>query len=584
MISNEKLSYFINKSKSIGDTNFDKKIKVALLSSFTINGFYETLRVKMSEHQIDGNIHVGAYNQYNQEILKNNSELYNFKPNLTFLMIDTRTILGEIFYSPYSISAEERKKNIEKKFLELKNLINIFLNKSNSKLIITNLHVPTYSPYGLYETKTEYGFHSMIFDFNKKLEVEFMKNDSVYIFNFNQFVSKYGNDNIFNIKQFLFGDIKISLDYIPFLADEFLNYILASLGLSKRCIVLDLDNTLWGGVIGEDGFDGIQLGSNPPGNAYVEFQKHLLALNQRGILLAINSKNNLEDALKVIDDHPNMILRRNNFSCLKINWNDKVSNMKEISQELNFGLDNFVFFDDDPVNREFMKSSLPQVHTVNLSKDPSQYSIILQNLKEFDTLKITKEDSERNQMYLEQQNRKELQNNIVDLDDFLKQLELKVSLKLANEFTIPRISQLTMKTNQFNLTTKRYQEEDIEKLAKDKDFFVGCAQVVDKFGDNGITSVYIINKQNKKEWIIDTFLLSCRVMGREIEKAILAHIISDAKNNDVDKIYANYIPTQKNKPIENFLSNCGFKHENDSWVIIPKDDFKLPDCIKLIEE
>jgi len=424
----------------------------------------------------------------------------------------------------------------------------------------------------------------MISDFNKKLEVEFMKNDSVYIFNFNQFVSKYGNDNIFNIKQFLFGDIKISLDYIPFLADEFLNYILASLGLSKRCIVLDLDNTLWGGVVGEDGFDGIQLGSNPQGNAYVEFQKHLLALNQRGILLAINSKNNLEDALKVIDDHPNMILRRNNFSCLKINWNDKVSNMKEISQELNFGLDNFVFFDDDPVNREFMKSSLPQVHTVNLSKDPSQYSIILQNLKEFDTLKITKEDSERNQMYLEQQNRKELQNNIVDLDDFLKQLELKVSLKLANEFTIPRISQLTMKTNQFNLTTKRYQEEDIEKLAKDKDFFVGCAQVVDKFGDNGITSVYIINKQNKKEWIIDTFLLSCRVMGREIEKAILAHIISDAKNNDVDKIYANYIPTQKNKPIENFLSNCGFKHENDSWVIIPKDDFKLPDCIKLIEE
>jgi len=574
----------MNKSKSLKDRNFDKTIKIALLSSYTINGFSETLKVKMSEHQIGGNIYVGAYNQYNQEILKDDSELYNFKPNLTFLMIDTRTILGEIFYSPYSISAKERKKNIEKKFLELKNLINIFLNKSNSKLIITNLHVPTYSPYGLYETKTEYGFHSMISDFNKKLEVEFMKNDSVYIFNFNQFVSKYGNDNIFNIKQFLFGDIKISLDYIPFLADEFLNYILASLGLSKRCIVLDLDNTLWGGVVGEDGFDGIQLGSNPQGNAYVEFQKHLLALNQRGILLAINSKNNLEDALKVIDDHPNMILRRNNFSCLKINWNDKVSNMKEISQELNFGLDNFVFFDDDPVNREFMKSSLPQVHTVNLSKDPSQYSIILQNLKEFDTLKITKEDSERNQMYLEQQNRKELQNNIVDLDDFLKQLELKVSLKLANEFTIPRISQLTMKTNQFNLTTKRYQEEDIEKLAKDKDFFVGCAQVVDKFGDNGITSVYIINKQNKKEWIIDTFLLSCRVMGREIEKAILAHIILDAKNNDVDKIYANYIPTQKNKPIENFLSNCGFKHENNSWVIIPKDDFKLPDYIKLIEE
>ena len=250
MISNEKLSYFINKSKSLGGTNFDNKIKVALLSSFTINGFYETLRVKMSEHKIDCNIYLGGYNQYNQEILKENSELYNFKPNITSLMIDTRTILGEIFYLPYSISLEERKQLIEKKFLELTNLINIFLKKSDSKLIVSNLHVPTYSPYGLNETKMEYGFHSMISDFNKKLETEFMKNNSVYIFNFNQFVSKYGNDNIFNIKQFLFGDIKIALEYIPFLSDEFLRYILASLGLSKRCIVLDLDNTLWGGVVG----------------------------------------------------------------------------------------------------------------------------------------------------------------------------------------------------------------------------------------------------------------------------------------------------------------------------------------------
>ncbi|MEX0861722.1 HAD-IIIC family phosphatase [Nitrosopumilus sp.] len=584
MISKEKLSYYINKSKSLKPSDFDKTTRVALLSSFTINGFEETLRVKSYEENIGCFTYVAGYNQYPQEILNKDSELYNFKPDITFLILDTRTILGDLFYSPYSISSDERKKIIDQKFLEITNLVDKFVSKSKSKIIVTNLHIPTYSPYGLYETKIEYGFHFMINDFNTKLNKNFMENNSVYIFDFNQFISKYGENDIFNIKQFLFGDIKIALDFIPSLVDEFLGYVIASLGLSKRCIVLDLDNTLWGGVIGEDGFNGIQLGSNPQGNAYVEFQKFLLALNQRGILLAINSKNNLEDALQVIDEHPDMVLRRDNFACMKINWNDKVSNMKEISKELNFGLDNFVFFDDDPVNRELMKSNLPQVYTIDLPKDPSQYSTILQNIKQFNIFQFTEEDSKRNQMYLDQQKRKEFEETITNLDDFLKQLNLKVSIKPADKFTIPRISQLTMKTNQFNLTTKRYKEEDIQKFSEDPNYFIGCAQVVDKFGDNGITSVYIINKENKKEWYLDTFLLSCRVMGREIEKAIFSYIISKANEEGVEKIRANYIPTQKNKPIENLLSNCGFEHDHDSWIITPKHGFKLPNYIVLIEE
>lgn len=580
----KKLSYYINKSKSLETKTFDKKIRVALLSSYTINGFEETLQVKLSENSIECKTYVGAYNQYNQEILNTDGKIYSFNPDLTFLILDTREILGRIFHLPYSISKEERKEIIDEKINEIFNLIHQFEMKTNSKLIVTNLQIPSFSPYGIYETKDHYGFHQMINDFNIKLSSKFYDNDSVYIFDFNGFVSKYGERNVFDPKQFLFGDIKVALDFIPLLVDEFMAYVFASLGLSKRCIVLDLDNTLWGGIVGEDGFDGIKLGSDPQGKAYVEFQKYLLSLNQRGILLAINSKNNPEDALKVISEHPDMVLRRENFACMKINWKDKVSNMKEISKDLNFGMENFVFFDDDPVNRELIKTNLPQVTTIDLPKDPSQYSIILQNLKLFDVLQITEEDSKRNQMYLEQQKRKEYEETITNMDNFLKQLDLQVSIKPADKFTIPRISQLTMKTNQFNLTTKRYQEEDIEKFSKDPNFFVGCARVVDKFGDNGITSVFIVDKQNSHEWILDTFLLSCRVMGREIERAILHYIILKANEEGIEKIRARYIPTQKNKPIENLLPNCGFERDGESWIIKPKDGFKLPDYIKLDEE
>ena len=584
MSEEKKLSYFLNESKNLDPQNSNHKIKSAILCSFTINGLAECLQVKSHTKKINCQTYVGQYNQYNQEILDKNSQLYKFSPDLTFLLIDVRSMLGELFYTPYSLSTLEKEKFIENKFNELKNLIIFFTNQTKSKIIITNLNVPSYSPYGIFETKSEDGFHKSIAKFNQNLIDEFVNNNSVYIFDFNSFVNFYGEQNIFDIKQFLSGDIKISLNYIPKLADQLMGYFYATLGLSKRCIVLDLDNTLWGGIIGEDGFDGIKLGDNAQGNSYVEFQKTLLALHQRGILLAINSKNNLDDAMEVITKHPNMILKKEHFASMKINWNNKVSNMIDISKELNFGLDYLVFFDDDPINRELMKSSLPEVLTIELPKDSSEYSTILKNMKEFDVLKITKEDSHRGQMYFEQKQRHELENTIINLDEFLKQLKLKVKIKSVDKFSIPRISQLTLKTNQFNLTTKRYQEEDIKNLVENNKMEIIYAQVEDRFGDNGITSMYILDKTNPKEWYLDTFLLSCRIMGRQIEKCLMQHIISKAKINNVKKIKADYLPTKKNKPIEAFLPDCGFIQENDSWVFNVNEEFKYPDFIEVIDE
>ena len=579
-----KLSEYIIESKKVNSSDFEGKIKIALLGSFTLDGLNETIKVKCSELKVGCDTFYGGYNRYNEEILNNKSKLYAFSPDVCFLILDTRNILGNLFYYPYNLSADKRREFIENKINELNNLIKAFKEKSNSKLIISNFIIPTYSPYGIFETKTDYGLQEMVFDLNHKLNNICSDENSIYVYDINGFISKHGQENVFDFQQYFFGDVKISLSYIPVLANDLLGYIKPTLGLNKKCIVLDLDNTLWGGIVGEDGFNKIKLGPQPPGNAYVEFQKYLLALHERGIILAVNSKNNLEDAIQVIKEHPNMILREKHFACLKINWNDKVTNLKNIAKELNIGLDSIVFLDDDQVNRDFVRETLPEVLTVELPKDPSLYVSTLTELNDFDTMKITEEDKQRGKMYTQQRKRVESEKNSASFEEYLKQLNIKIHIKKADEFTIPRISQLTLKTNQFNLTTKRYQEEDIKTFSQDKKKIVGCAQVEDKFGDNGITSVFIIKKDNEEEWIIDTFLLSCRIIGRGVEEGILDYIINEARKNNIKRIIGNFIPTKKNKPSESFLSNFGFKKVNDYWIYSLEKHSKKPSHLLLLNE
>jgi len=566
MYLNEKLSYYLNKSKELANTKFEKKIRMALLSSFTINGLEEILRVKCAEEKLECITYVGGYNQYNQEILKNDGSLYRFSPDITFLLMDIRNVLGDAFFNPYKLDVNQRKEYVANKSDEIINLVKIFVKNSNSKLIISNFVIPTYSPLGIFETKTEYGIQEMVNELNKNLVKSFSSQPLVYLYNFNGFVAKFGEKNIFDYRQYYFGDLKVSIDYLPNLTHDLMGYIKAVSGLNKKCIVLDLDNTLWGGIAGEDGFNGIKLGTDPIGKSYVEFQRHLLALNQRGIILTINSKNNFDDAIKIIKEHPNMILHEENFACMKINWNDKISNFNEIAKELNISLDSMVFFDDDPVNRELARMNMPEIITIDLPSDPSYYVQTLLDMNDFNVLKITDEDKNRGKMYLEQRKRNELEKTVTNFDEFLKQLKIKIKIKKANEFTIPRISQLTLKTNQFNLTTRRYQEEDIRNFLQDSKKLVGCAHVEDKFGDNGITGVYIINKDSPDQWTIDTFLLSCRVLGRKVEDGILYYIIDKAKKEGVKKIRGEFIPTRKNKPAEDFLPNFGFQKDNEFWT------------------
>jgi len=573
------LSYYMRESKK-SNGNHGGKVKIAILSSFTISGLAETIKVKCNQSKINCITYESGYNQFNQEILNSKSNLYQFNPEITFLVIDAKNIFKDNFDFFYKTSIDERKKIVDEKLDEIIELAKIFVEKTNSKIVVSNLSMPSYSSLGILETK-DFGISQMILEFNEKMNLRLKNERSIYVYDLLQFYYRFGEQNVAEPHKISIGDIKIAFDYIPYLAEELMGYIKPYLGLNKKCIVLDLDNTLWGGIVGEDGFNGIKLGTEPPGNIFKEFQHWLLALHNRGIILAINSKNNPDDALKVIQEHKHMILREEHFASMKINWNDKIQNMKDIADDINIGLDSMVFFDDDPRNCEIVKTALPQVLTINLPKDPSFYVPLIQSMNDFNVLKITNEDKKRGKMYFKQKQRSDLKNKTNNLEEYLGKLETKVTIKNVDETTIPRVSQLTMKTNQFNLTTKRYHEEEIRKMANDSKITVCCAQVEDKFGDNGITGSFILDSKDEKTLHVDTFLLSCRVIGREVEQAIMSFIIDKAKKEGFSKISAEFIPTKKNSPASNFLEECGFEKEDNYWIFNTSKEFKKPSIIRL---
>lgn len=535
-----------------------RTLKIALLSSFTVNGIKEVLDVKCYMLGITLQFYETPYKQFAQDILRRDSQLYKFKPDLTILYIDTIDLLGEDFFFPYRISDERRKTLADEKYKELSALVRTLTANSRGKIVLHNLKVPCHSPLGILENKQKFGFFEMIRSINNRLSRNFKNSSQVFIFDYDMFCSKHGKRHIIDNKMYYLGDIKLGFDSIPLLCEEYMSYIKPMMSFTKKCLVLDLDNTLWGGVIGEDGIEGIRLGPTPEGRPFLEFQKYILNLFERGVVLAINSSNNPEDVKKVFSEHPYMILKEEHFAAVEINWNDKISNMKSIAEKINIGLDALVFIDDDKANKEIVRAAIPEVYVFDLPEDPSDYTNALMEFNDFNTLQLTEEDKNRNRLYAAEKHRKKHKERVTDITQYLKDLEMAVTIAKACPLTIPRISQLTQKTNQFNMTTKRYMEEDIKRLAEDDSYLVISIKVEDKFGDNGITGVVIIEKY-PGQWRIDTFLLSCRVLGREIEKALLAVIIQRMQAEGCTKLIGEFIPTPKNTPAKDFYPNNNFK-------------------------
>src|SRR3989344_1072876 len=564
------------------------KLKIAILSSSTISGLDKILKAKCQGLGLAPEIYVGGYNQYRQEILNAESLFYRFAPDLVILFIDTRALLGDAFFNFYQLSVPARKKLLRATTKDLAELVGIVGQRLSAKIVIHNFETPSSSPLGILENKQTLGLVELVETINADLRQRYRADPRVFVFDYNSFVSHLGWREVFNPKMYYLADIKINLPHWPALADQYLSYIKPLKFLTKKCLVLDLDNTLWGGIIGEDGLEKIKLGPTPEGRPFMELQQHLLSLFHRGVILAVNSKNNLADVLAVFKKHPHMILKEEHFAAIRINWDDKVANLKAIAQELNLGLDSLVFMDDDKLNRELVKSQLPEVRVVDLPDDPALYLSTLAALNDFDSFDLSAEDKKRGEMYAAERRRRQFGAAAGSLEKYLASLGMTVTVVRANSLIIPRLAQLTQKTNQFNLTTRRYLTEDLERLARDKNYLIFGGAVRDKFGDNGLTGVALVKKE-PLAWRVETLLLSCRIIGRRVEEVMITHIAEQAKKSGIEELVGEFIATAKNAPAKDFYKNQGFvlasrTRGQEVWRHAKPSQLAYPKFIKVIKK
>ena len=397
------------------------------------------------------------------------------------------------------------------------------------------------------------GYNQKLFE----LENEY---PNLKVIDFSEFTAGYPADELIDWRFYFMSQIGLS----PKLAKDFQIWWqrkLDSISLKrKKCIVLDLDNTLWGGILGEDGVEGIKIGGDYPGKAFLYFQKALLELAKSGVILTICSKNNESDILEAWEKNPFIILKKEAFSAYRINWEDKATNIKELAGELNIGLDSMVFIDDNPSERELVRQMLPMVSVPDFPVQPYGLPAFYAELVEqyFKIYSVTEEDRHKTEQYKANAARSQAQREFTDYESFLRSLDIHLSIEEANSFNIPRIAQMTQKTNQFNLTTKRYTDSEIAGFVS-AGWRIWCLSVSDRFGDNGITGTFFINGDE-----IDSLLLSCRILGKGIENAFVKSILSILKSEGIDVVKASYIPTAKNKMTEDFYERIGFKCVSDT--------------------
>ena len=381
------------------------------------------------------------------------------------------------------------------------------------------------------------------------------------IIDFSRFCSHYSSSNLIDWKFYCISQMQIN----PKLAGDFNIWIQKEIaaieGKRKKCLVLDLDNTLWGGILGEDGIEGIKIGNTYPGNAFLDFQKNLLELSKSGIILTVCSKNNEHDVFEAWDKNPFLQIRKESLAAWQINWDNKADNIVKIAQELNIGLDSMVFVDDNPAERELVKQMLPMVETPEFPTQPYMLYDFFGKIcaDYFQIYKITGEDKEKLKQYKANTERASFQKTFTSFNDYLKSLEITLSITELNSMNLPRIAQMTQKTNQFNLTTRRYTEEDITNFAR-QGAKIFCVGVSDKFGDSGITGTCIATIDNKRKTaVIDSFLLSCRILGKNIEHEFLKYVLNQLKNQDCQRVEASYVPSSKNKQTCDFYDKNGFQ-------------------------
>lgn len=516
-------------------------MRIALLSNVTAD-----LLSNMLNSTVDVYLSPG-FNTWQQEIIYSASGLYAYKPEAVVLLL---------YADAYSDTWSDREKGcsvIEEWIGMIRTLAD---NLPGVPLFVSSIDISNvYCHFGA-EVRLEVYFESF---FNEQLQQLRATGCNVYVLPVKDAVTELGRKNFYSSKMWYVGSMPYSMKGLAAIAGLIARYTSVIKGVKKKCIAVDLDNTLWGGVIGEDKVGGIQLSNNKEGARFKDTQRVLKKMKEQGVMLAILSKNNPEDVEPVFS-HPDMLLQHEDFVAEVINWEPKTVNIRQLAADLNIGLDSFVFLDDNPVEREQMIVECPEVAVIEFPKDTSQLpSVVAKAYEEyFLTLEVTSEDTNKTAMYRSETKRKAEMHNAVSMEDFLKKLEMTMAIHFMRPEEEKRVVQLINKTNQFNVTTKRYSQEEVHALAMGVNSDILTVNMADKYGDQGLVAVLII-KYAGMVAEIDTFLMSCRVMGRKVEFEMMARIKSLLKQKGITTVKASYIKTLKNAPVVDLFEKLGFE-------------------------
>lgn len=555
-----------------------KECRCLLISNFTIDNFAGYLDNDKDFPTVKSII--APFNQVIQVLTDKNLECWKNNPDFTVIWTQPGSIIES-----FNHIINYKDVSINKIFQEVDEYSSLLLNITDKvKFVFVPTWVfPSYHRgFGMLDMKTGVGVSNTLMRMNLRLSENLDKESTIFLLDSQRWINIAGR-NAFNPKLWYMGKIAFGNEVFIEAVKDIKSALRGITGNSKKLIILDLDDTLWGGIVGDVGWENIRLGGHDHiGEAYVDFQRALKSFTNRGVLLGIVSKNEEAIALEAINNHPEMVLRLDNFAGWKINWQDKPQNIVDLVSDLNLGLQSVVFIDDNPVERARVREALPEVFVPEWPEDKMLYKSTLLGLRCFDTPSISEEDLKRSKMYASEKRRKDLKINIGSLDKWLKSLEIKVKVEGLNDANLQRTAQLLNKTNQMNLTTRRMTESELLNWARQANHNLWTFRVSDKFGDSGLTGIVGFKVKNKTGRIVD-FVLSCRVIGRKVEESMLYTVVKYARSVGLEEVYAKYVPSPKNKPCLEFWKKSGFMHnEKDGffkWKI--NKNYPIPKCIQI---
>ncbi|MGG9960058.1 HAD-IIIC family phosphatase [Ferruginibacter sp. SUN106] len=550
-------------------------IKVAVLADSASQLFCQALKGYGYTQGIHLDIWEADYDQVYQTVLDADSALYITAPEYVIIYQSSKKLLPSF----YKNNLQQKKEFADKQIDFLKTITTTIDTRINTNIIIVNYVEINDAVFGNFANKTDSSFTYQLRKLNVGLMDLAISKPNINICDLAAIQNLFGSNTVVSERLYVNTDNVLDIELLPVLAKNITAIILAYSGRFKKCLILDLDNTTWGGIIGDDGMEGIQIGDLGIGKAFTNFQKWVLQLKERGIILAVCSKNTEHIAKEPFEKHPDMVLKLEDIAVFIANWNNKADNIRHIQSILNIGFDSMVFLDDNPAERAIVRREIPEVTVPELPEDPADYLSFLYQENLFETTSFTEADSKRNEQYREEAGRAVLQQAFTNEAEFLESLEMTAEVKPIDKFTLPRAAQLTQRSNQFNLRTIRYTEEQLKELCNDKNIFTFTVSLKDKFGDYGLISLLILKRTGDDSLFIDTWIMSCRVLKRNVEELALNQLIVLAQKEGCKTVTGEFIPTAKNGLVKNHFENLGFKESgNNLWkmdvdLYTPKSNF-----------